>query len=318
VCRHCDAAFERDSSGKTQAGFVVGFCEDKISRGEETLWSPALWRSGKIRRACSSTLAAESQAALDAIRHQEWVAILLGEALFREFSVEDREQWMPALVSPLMTDCKSLFDLTNTALGTSSQQDKTAAIDVVVLRDHMSRLSIPMRWCPSERQLADSMTKNTADAADLLRSVMKSGRYVLALEETVLAGKAQERKDRLEKGKAKAMSTSPSTSRGGLRDYYLPEDTKHYMKKIAEAQVVDSDEIFKIKMHQVDRTWTMRRGEIREDLRAQARDSVLTFYRVKTGGKLGQMQHRWTKLSVPEQLEEEWVGASVLMRREVE
>jgi hypothetical protein len=62
----------------------------------------------------------------------------------------------------------------------------------------------------------------------------------------------------------------------------------------------------------------LRRGEIREDLRAQARDSVLTFFRVKTGGKLGQMQHRWTKLSVPEQLEEEWVGASVLMRREVE
>ena len=79
-----------------------------------------------------------------------------------------------------------------------------------------------MRWCPSERQLADSMTKNTADAADLLRSVMKSGRYVLALEETVLAGKAQERKDRLEKGKAKAMSTSPSTSRGGLRPHEPP------------------------------------------------------------------------------------------------
>ena len=58
-----------------------------------------------------------------------------------------------------MTDCKSLFDTVNSAAGTGSQADKRAAIDVAVLKDHLRRLHIPLRWCPTESMIADNDKK---------------------------------------------------------------------------------------------------------------------------------------------------------------
>ena len=69
ICVHSDSAFDRDDEGKPQYGFFVGFCEQKLGKDEPSMWCPAMWKSSRVKRACSSTLSAESQAALDGTQH---------------------------------------------------------------------------------------------------------------------------------------------------------------------------------------------------------------------------------------------------------
>ena len=55
----------------------------------------------------------------------------------------------------------------------------------------MQRLGATIRWAPTNRQLADALTKDAADG-DLLRSCMRSGEYQLSPEHIVLERAAAE------------------------------------------------------------------------------------------------------------------------------
>jgi len=50
-----------------------------------------------------------------------------------------------------------------------------------------------LRWIPTDRMLADSMTKEHPDAIDLLRACVRTGRYQISPEATVLMMRANER-----------------------------------------------------------------------------------------------------------------------------
>jgi hypothetical protein len=51
--------------------------------------------------------------------------------------------------------------------------------------------------------LADALTKDKGDAADLLRAVIRSGKYQISDEEAVLQMKAEERERRRERGEVR-------------------------------------------------------------------------------------------------------------------
>ena len=55
VC-HSDSAFANVGS-HTQAGYVIAFTHKRLQDGIETEWTPAFWKSYKMSRAVSSTLA---------------------------------------------------------------------------------------------------------------------------------------------------------------------------------------------------------------------------------------------------------------------
>ena len=57
-------------------------------------------------------------------------------------------------------------------------------------------MSASVRWIPTDRMLADGMTKEAADALDLLRACMRSGKYQVSPEEDVLQWRASERSRR--------------------------------------------------------------------------------------------------------------------------
>ena len=50
-----------------------------------------------------------------------------------------------------------------------------------------------VRWVPTNRMLADGLTKNTGDPIDLLRACMKRSTYQISPEETVLQMQAAEK-----------------------------------------------------------------------------------------------------------------------------
>ena len=79
VC-HSDAAFA-NRGNHTQAGYVLGFTDQSLQSGQEAPWSPIAWRSFRLPRAVSSTLAAESRAMSVATGTVEWVLLLLAKSV---------------------------------------------------------------------------------------------------------------------------------------------------------------------------------------------------------------------------------------------
>eukprot|EP00435_Cladocopium_sp_Y103_P056621 s837_g19.t1 len=79
VC-HSDAAWANVGS-HTQAGYIIGFTEKDLQHGNLATWCPAAWRSFRLSRAVSSTLAAEAQALSIASSTVEWLLLLLSETI---------------------------------------------------------------------------------------------------------------------------------------------------------------------------------------------------------------------------------------------
>ena len=84
LCCHSDAAFANVGS-HTQAGYIIAFVNSKLDQGEISPWTPLTWKSYKLPRAVSSTLAGESQALATASGTVEWANLILSDALDGKF-----------------------------------------------------------------------------------------------------------------------------------------------------------------------------------------------------------------------------------------
>ena len=100
----------------------------------------------------------------------------------------------------------------------SSVEDKRCGFDLMVARQSLARHTATIRWAPTERQLADALTKDCATAMNLLRSCLRKGEYQLSQEQTMLQRAADERdrrkRDRcqLKTDKTDKQSGSPKSS----------------------------------------------------------------------------------------------------------
>eukprot|EP00435_Cladocopium_sp_Y103_P071090 s130_g36.t1 len=195
-CCHSDAAFA-NLGEHTQAGYVIGFSDDELDSGCESPWSPAMWKSFRLPRAVGSTLAAEAQAMVSATGTLEWASLVLAEALDGINDVRDYLTRLQARPPVVITDCKSLFDHLIAVTSPTSIEDRRTSIDIVILRQSLERLKGSLRWVPTNRMLADSLTKNAGDPTDLLRACIRQCTYQISPEETVLQLQAAERQRRL-------------------------------------------------------------------------------------------------------------------------
>ena len=80
--------------------------------------------------------------------------------------------------------------------------DKRVAIDLVIVKESLTRLWGSIRWVATWLQLADALTKENRNAMDILRGAMKSTVYHLNNESVMLQSAAEQRALRV-KGKAK-------------------------------------------------------------------------------------------------------------------
>ncbi len=210
ICFHSDAGFANASNNSTQAGYILSFVSGDLNDNQPTAWSPFCWKSYKLPRVVSSTLAAESQSFSTASAISEWMALMIVEARHQSFDLRSAAQvkqqgfiHSSTDVSNQMTgvtgitDCKSLFDHLTSMSAASKCEDKRVAIDLAVLRQCIARTGLKVRWCPTELMLADGLTKDKADPADLLRAALKIGEYQLNSEATILDLKKQHRTERL-------------------------------------------------------------------------------------------------------------------------
>ena len=193
---HSDAAFQNAQGEASQAGYIISVTDDRLAKGELAPWSPLIWRSHKMRRVVGSTLAAETQSLLNGLGHAEWIAAHFAEARFPNFDVAQRSIFLRHFQIQCIVDAKSLYDHLISLSSPSSVEDKRCGFDLVISRQCMQRLGATIRWAPTNRQLADALTKDSADPVDLLRSCMRSGEYQLSPEHVILERAAAERSRR--------------------------------------------------------------------------------------------------------------------------
>ena len=104
-------------------------------------------------------------------------------------------------------DAKSLYDHLISLSSPSSVEDQRCGFDLVISRQCMQRLGATIRWAPTNRQLADALTKDSADPVDVLRSCMRSGEYQLSPEHIILQRAAAERSRRKQRQKSSQSSS---------------------------------------------------------------------------------------------------------------
>lgn len=143
-------------------------------------------------RACS-TLNVEAQTCLDLVRNLVWAQAMLCEALYPSFTNRAWEQFLHLRGSCAMVGCKSLYGRFSKSGAPADVDGKLAALDIAVIKGHLLDAGVTLRWVPSKHQLGDSLTKGNAEAVDFLRSIMRSGRYVLNREGDVLEMKRAEK-----------------------------------------------------------------------------------------------------------------------------
>ena len=174
-------------------------------------WGALTWRSGRLHRVVTSSLAAEGQGGLNCAREVQWASAVLAAMWMPEFSLEKHlEQACEVVAKALVTDCKSLYDLLLSPTGTSS--DREANFDALMIREIMRKIAVVPRWAPGCRQLADGLTKEKAEALDALRASLRQGRFNIGDEKGALAARAAERERRLARGRARARANGDATS----------------------------------------------------------------------------------------------------------
>ena len=174
---------------------LVSFTDSLIDKGFVSSWTPAFWKSYRLPRAVNSTLSAEAQAMSTATGMLEWVLLLLSEALDGKSFLRSVWQTASRRSSVVLTDCKSLYDHLSSK-SAPTLDDRRTALDVVIIRDSIGKVSASLRWIPTDRMLADSLTKESAEAMDLLRACIHEGRYQISDEGSVLERRAAERSRR--------------------------------------------------------------------------------------------------------------------------
>ena len=196
VCFWSDAAFANSSEHKTQAGWIMGLTSKEMSKGSDVPVHCIGWKSYKLPRVVASTLGGESQAFASASGIAEWTLLLVAEGLDGVFDLSEVSDVLQRRSPIGMTDCRSLFDHLISLGSGGPLDDKRTAIDVAIIRQSIQRAKLEPRWCPTGHMVADGLTKDKGEPLDLLRSVIRTARYQLADEDTVLDRKKAEREFR--------------------------------------------------------------------------------------------------------------------------
>ena len=91
----------------------------------------------------------------------------LQKHVFPNFDVAQRSIFLRNFRLQCVVDAKSLYDHLISLSSPSSVEDKRCVFDLVISRQCMQRLGATIRWAPTNRQLADALTKGFCRSSGL-------------------------------------------------------------------------------------------------------------------------------------------------------
>jgi len=150
VIVYTDSSFNNLDDGGSQGGLVV------LLRDKHNCTCPISWRSNRVRRVARSTLAAEALAFADGIDTASFVSHL---------AVELQMTKPNTMIG--VTDSRSLYDAANTS---TLITDRRLRVEISAIRELKERGELTLVWTPSDKQLAEVLTKKGASSHKLLES----------------------------------------------------------------------------------------------------------------------------------------------------
>eukprot|EP00971_Amphidinium_carterae_P280152 5561133-Amphidinium_carterae.1 len=199
-------------------GFIIGVTDGRIHDGVDAPFSVLAWRAGKIERRCSSSLAAESFALVNALAFTEFMHTALCEVTNSAYSrlVSKRRlyQWShgesldyrgcliakDSLSAELrknlvVTDAKSLYDQLGKESGMRGREPRLA-LAAAESREALALLGIKPRWAPHNVCCVDSLTKQWSKShAEPLMRLLQRGVFRLSPETDVLQSRQIEKSE---------------------------------------------------------------------------------------------------------------------------
>ena len=190
-----DAAWATRRDGSSQGGYLVMLVSKECFDGQTSPFMVLDWRSQKLRRVSRSSLNSEAQAAASAVDALEQVKVFW--ALIMQPDLDPREDSTMAVAGPsaLLTDAKALYDAAQKE-HVGNFEDRRTGIEVMVIKERMQASGSAWRWCSSERQYADGLTKIAA--RQLLADRIQAATFHLYYDETYTAAKKKTLEQRRE------------------------------------------------------------------------------------------------------------------------
>lgn len=200
-----DASYANAGDGRTQAGHLLIAFEKGLLAGENVKVNVLHWRSAKLKRVVSSTLAAETQSLARGVGDLLWMMVMYQELTNAEFELREWRKYIQRQTytafskyeesndlcdAVALIDAKSLYDVL--AHETTGGSDKRTALDIQVLREELQTLSGRVRWVDHMHMPADCLTKRQG-RSDLLKQILRTGKFGITSEAMTLAERLQER-----------------------------------------------------------------------------------------------------------------------------
>ena len=185
---YSDASWASRPDGSSQGGYLVFVAgPEDFSSGKTMVLNILDWSSRKLDRKCRSSLAAEAQAAANAVDALEWTKVYV--ALILNPTLDPREDATMATLgnSVLVTDSKGLYDASTSVTAGRGISEKRTSIEVSGCCERMKAAQAAWRWTNGFQQVADGLTKVSARQA--FAETLRKGKHALIFDPAYTAGK---------------------------------------------------------------------------------------------------------------------------------
>jgi len=159
-----DAALANRVDLTSTGGYIIGYVHrDMLERGVAGPVSLASWSTHKLRRVCRSSLAAEAQAMSECEAELFINRILWQELLGKNVDLSNPATTAALTTAALVTDAKALYDmLQQKDIPQMNAKEQHTALEMLGLAQHLMEQKTILRWCNSDQQLSDGLTKTGA------------------------------------------------------------------------------------------------------------------------------------------------------------
>ena len=170
-----DAAWANRKNFGSQCGYLCIGTERSLLDGSAANCCPVSWHSRQCPRVARSSGSAETQSATQAQEETEFIRLWLLEIVQGGYDDTVIDQEIAKVGGCLIIDAKGVFDAIHRSQSAAfSMQDKRSAVEGLASRERIGRTKILLRWCHSEANVADALTKLDNRAHDLLRKFLQS------------------------------------------------------------------------------------------------------------------------------------------------
>ena len=155
-----DASWANAMGCCSQAGYMIAACDSNLPSGKWGLFSVLRWRSYKQSRQMHSTLGAELLSLSRGLAEARWMRSMWCEAILQDHSLRDDEKWSCKIPITAVIDCKPVYD--HVGGPCLAVKDKRVAIEMMLVKEDISRYNVSLRWMATKQMIVDVLTKRGA------------------------------------------------------------------------------------------------------------------------------------------------------------